>query len=68
MKETWGSLEKSAELEIENGKILSRFWVELEGVSIYNKSTWPTIFEFFYDKMEKAEIFFYEYEDFIRDV
>ncbi|MHA6727760.1 DUF4268 domain-containing protein [Chryseobacterium sp. A301] len=68
LKETWGSLEKSAELEIENGKILSRFWVELEGVSIYNKSTWPSIFEFFYDKMEKVEIFFYEYEDFIRDV
>lgn len=68
LKEVWGSLEKRAEFEIESGKIISSFLVQIEGVSIYNKATWPSIFEFFYDKMEKAEIFFYEYEDFIRDV
>lgn len=54
--------------QLESGKIISRIWVELEQISINNKSTWPTIFSFFSDNMEKFELFFFEYEDYIRDL
>jgi hypothetical protein len=54
--------------QLESGKIISRIWVELEQISINNNSTWPTIFSFFSDNMEKFELFFYEYEDYIRDL
>lgn len=54
--------------QLESGKIISRIWVELEQISINNKSTWPTIFSFFSDNMEKFELFFYEYEEYIRDL
>lgn len=54
--------------QLENGKIISRIWVELNYISINNKATWPTIFSFFSDNMEKFELFFYEYEDYIRDL
>jgi hypothetical protein len=54
--------------QLESGKIISRIWVELEQISINNKTTWPSIFSFFSDNMEKFELFFYEYEDYIRDL
>ncbi len=53
---------------LENGKLVSRIWVELENVSVNNKKTWPTIFEFFNEKMSAFEMFFYEYEDYIKDL
>lgn len=53
---------------LENGKIISRFWVEKKGISIYNKGSWQEIFEFFVENMAAFERVFYEYEDFIRDV
>ena len=53
---------------LENGKIISRIWIELNGISIYNKTTWPEIFSFFYEKMDAFELFFYEYEDYINDL
>jgi len=54
--------------QLDTGKIISRVWVELEGVSINNKSTWPIIFEFFSMNMEFFELFFFEYEDYIKDL
>ena len=54
--------------QLESGKIISRIWVELNNISINNKTTWPTIFSFFSDNMEQFELFFYEYEDYIRDL
>jgi hypothetical protein len=36
---------------LENGKVISRFWVEKHGVSIYNKNTWQEIFEFFVENV-----------------
>jgi Domain of unknown function (DUF4268) len=54
--------------QLDTGKIISRVWVELEGVSINNKSTWPIIFEFFSMNMELFELFFFEYEDYIKDL
>lgn len=53
---------------LENGKIISRIWIELNGISIYNKATWPEIFSFFNEKMDAFERFFYEYEDYLNDL
>lgn len=54
--------------QLESGKIISRIWVELDGISINNKKTWPTVFEFFSKNMELFEQFFYEHEDYIKDL
>lgn len=53
---------------LDNGKEVSRIWVEKEGVSINNKNTWQEIFDFFYEKMDAFERFFYEYEDYLKDL
>ena len=53
---------------LDNGKIISRVWVELTGISLNNKNTWSTIFDFFYEKMDAFERFFYENEDYIKDL
>ena len=54
--------------QLENGKIISRIWIELHNISLNNKANWPIIFDFFEKNMEKFELFFYEYEDYIRDL
>ena len=51
-----------------SGKTVSRIWVEKEGISINNKDTWPQVFDFFNEKMDAFERFFYEYEDYINDL
>lgn len=53
---------------LETGKVISRVWIEKSGISLYNKNTWQEIFDFFYEKMDAFERFFYEYEDYIRDL
>ena len=53
---------------LETGKVISRIWVEKTGISINNKNTWPEIFDFFYEKMDAFERFFYENEDYIKDL
>ena len=53
---------------LENGKVISRVWVEKTGISINNKTTWPEIFDFFAEKMDAFERFFYENEDYIKDL
>ncbi len=53
---------------LENGKIVSRIWVEKNQISINNKDSWPKIFIFFNDKMDAFERFFYEYEEYINDL
>lgn len=63
-----GALSKDEFYVLENGKVISRIWVEKNGVSIFNKQTWPDIFEFFVKKMDAFERLFYEYEDFIKDI
>ncbi len=53
--------------ELENGKIIHRIYVPFEQkFSIYNKNTWRDCYEFFVETMSKFELFFYEYEDFIK--
>ena len=42
--------------------------MELSDVSLNRKTDWETIFNFFYDKMDAFERFFYENEDYIKDL
>lgn len=53
---------------LETGKVISRIWVEKDGISLNNKSTWPAIFDFFHENMDAFERFFYENEDYIKDL
>lgn len=56
------------DFHLNTGKIVSRIWVEKDGISINNKDTWPKVFDFFNDKMDAFERFFYEYEEYINDL
>ncbi|TPN88631.1 DUF4268 domain-containing protein [Aquimarina algicola] len=53
--------------ELENGKIISRVYTEILGLNIHNKKTWDDAMEFLNESMNKLEIFFKEYEDFIKN-
>lgn len=68
LREEIGDLQKDEFYTLENGKVISRIWITKENVSIFNKNTWQEIFEFFVEKMEIFERFFYEYEDYIKDI
>ena len=68
LEEELGEVFKDEFYLLENGKVISRFWITKANVSIYDKNTWQEIFEFFVEKMEGFERVFYEYEDFIKDV
>lgn len=50
----------------ENGKSVSRIYLQLDGVDIYNKDTWPEAFKFMYQKMMKLEAFYIEYRDYFK--
>ncbi|MES2486660.1 MAG: DUF4268 domain-containing protein [Bacteroidota bacterium] len=52
---------------LENGKIISRIWVELQGISLYNMASWAVIFRFFNLNMDAFEQFFNEYGEFLKD-
>ncbi|SCY22093.1 DUF4268 domain-containing protein [Flavobacterium anhuiense] len=53
---------------LENGKTISRIWVEKTGVGFSNKYTWDAIFDFFNENMHALEMFYLEYDEFIKDV
>ncbi len=53
---------------LENGKIISKIWVEENDVSYSNQQKWDIIFDFFFEKMEKFELFFNEYEAIIKAI
>lgn len=53
---------------LENGKTISRVWVEKTGISVSNKNYWAEIFDFFHEKMHQIEMFYLEYGDYIRDL
>ena len=63
-----GEFVKDDTYVLNNQKIISRLWIGIDSVSVFNKNSWPVIFEFFNEKMSAFEAFFLEYEDFIRDV
>ena len=52
--------------EVDYGKFVSRAYVQLDNVSINKRETWEQIWEFFFENMNELELFFYEYEDFIK--
>lgn len=56
------------EYHLENGKIISRIWVELNNVSVSNRKYWDQIFNFFFEKMHAIELFYLEYDEFIKDI
>ena len=68
LKEEVGEIQKDEFFTLENGKVISRIWVTKDNVSVFNKNTWQEIFQFFVEKMDGFERFYYEYEDFIKDV
>lgn len=68
LKDYVGEFQKEEFYTLENEKIISRIWVEKTGVSIFNKNSWREIFEFFVEKMDGFERFFYDFEDFIKDI
>jgi len=53
---------------LENGKAVSRVWVELEKGSLYNMASWAAIFRFFNISMDAFERFYFEYQDIISEV
>jgi hypothetical protein len=53
------------EYELPEGKIVSRVYVQLDGVNIHNRQHWPEVMKFLSDNMLKMEGFFEEYRDFI---
>ena len=53
---------------LENGKTISRIWVEKLGITVSNRSNWNEIFDFFNKKMAVLELFYLEYDDFIKDI
>lgn len=56
------------DIYLENGKIISRIWVEKINVSINNKNSWHEVYHFFNEKMMAFEFFFYEYQEYIMDL
>jgi outer membrane lipoprotein-sorting protein len=55
-------------LTLENGKTISRIWVEKGNVSVSNRKYWNEIFDFFFEKMNALELFYQEYDGFIKDI
>lgn len=53
---------------LDTGKVISRIWVEKSNVSLNNKANWNDIFDFFAKTMDQLERFFFEYQDYIKDL
>lgn len=53
---------------LENGKEISKIWVEKANVSANNQNNWDEIFDFFSEKMIQLELFYLEYETIIKDI
>lgn len=53
---------------LESSKTISRIWVELTGVGVSNRNNWDAIFLFYFEKMNALELFFQEYDEFIKDI
>jgi hypothetical protein len=50
----------------ENGKSVSRIYLQIDGVDIYNRDTWKDAHTFMFDRMMKLESFYREYRDFFK--
>ncbi len=56
------------DLTLESGKVISRVVVSKDNVGVSNRSSWDDIFDFFNEKMDAFEMFFYEFEDYIKSI
>ena len=50
----------------ENGKSVSRVYIQREGIDIYNQDTWQEAHTFMFEKMMLLEDFYHEYRDFFK--
>jgi vacuolar-type H+-ATPase catalytic subunit A/Vma1 len=50
----------------ENGKSVSRIYLQMEGVDIYDRDTWTAAHKFMYENMMKLESFYREYGDYFK--
>jgi hypothetical protein len=53
---------------LESGKTISRIWVEKLHVSVSNRTYWDEIFDFYYENMNALELFYLEYDSYIKDI
>lgn len=53
---------------LENGKTISKIWVEKNQITVSNKNYWNEIYDFFNSKMNALELFYAEYDEFIKDI
>ncbi|WP_343697408.1 DUF4268 domain-containing protein [Flavobacterium sp.] len=53
---------------LESGKNISRIWVEKLGVGFSNRNNWDAIFDFFNENMHALEMFYLEYDEFIKEI
>ncbi|WP_291152752.1 DUF4268 domain-containing protein [Flavobacterium sp. UBA7680] len=53
---------------LESGKTISRIWVEKLGVGFSNRNNWDAIFDFFNENMHALEMFYLEYDEFIKEI
>ena len=58
-------IEYAEDYELENGKIISRIYLQKEAVNVHNRNDWPQTQEFLNENMTLLEAFFLEYKDFI---
>jgi hypothetical protein len=56
------------EYTLESGKTISRIWVEKNDISVSNRNYWDAIFDFYFEKMNALELFYAEYDEFIKDI
>ncbi|WP_435415114.1 DUF4268 domain-containing protein [Polaribacter aestuariivivens] len=57
------------EYMLDSGKKIHRIYVPFEGkFSIHNKNTWRDCYEFYVENMTKFELFYFEYEDIIKNI
>ncbi len=63
-----GNLVYNKNFALDNGKIISRIWVEKLNISVSNRNYWNEIFDFFNENMNNLEMFFLEYETVIKDI
>ena len=54
-----------ADYVLDNGKVISRVFVSLEGVSVYKRDSWKNAGLFLNNNMDSLEHFFLEYKDVI---
>lgn len=55
--------------QLQNGKEIHRIYVPYDKkFSIHNKNTWRECYEFYVETMNTFELFYYEYEDVIKNI